>query len=364
METHPPKLIEALVERLVPPACRENVMGDWDEKYTSPAGYILRVVSDLPFVVASQIRRTFHAALFFSQAAALYIAFAGSSLLVPRYLYDDSRLLPLTIVIGAVLFALVCRDAYANREEHPDDRARRDPVFAIGTGLICELLLFVLGGSSLVLPFWILIAGSAAGLLMVYMLRRFIHSSPQDSPATAGGPQTSLDEHRKAWRWNLLWLIAGLLIIFTLPSIGNNNGGSVLDAVFLVIVVFHLFRRNKDGFTGASQEYSVLSIADDPYINQLKRKRDGLEFWAGAFARGGGGILILAIIGFHFVPLVAGRIGGLPLPANVSGTHISLSLIAFGILTASWIFVRSRNLRAARAIQDELDRLNTKDKNQ
>lgn len=360
METHPPKLIEAIVEKAVPPACRENVMGDWDETYTSTPDYLLRVVSDLPFVVASQIRRTFNVALFFSQAAVLYIAFAGSSLAGGRrYLYDHS-VLPLAIVIGVVLFALVCRDAYINREELPDYRDRRDTFFSIGTGLICELLLFVFGGSGLVLPLWILIRGSAAALLIVYLLRRFMHSSRQDSPATAGGPQTSLEEHRKAWRWNLAWLIAGLLVIFTLPGAG---GRSILDAVFLLFVIFHLFRRNKDGFTGTGQEYSALSISGDPYINQLQRKRDGLEFWAGTFARGGGGILVLAIIGLHVVPVIAVRISGLPWPPGVSGTNISLSLISFVALCVFWVFVRTRNLRAARAIQDELDRLKDKDEN-
>lgn len=356
METHPPKLIETLIEKFVPPACRENVMGDWDEKYTSTADYLLHVVSDLPFVVAGQVRRTFDVSLFFSQAAVLYAAFAGASLAVGTRDHSGG---PLAIVIGVVLFALVLRDAYINREEQPDYRARRDASFAIGAGLSCELLLSMFGGSGLVVPVRILIGGSAAALLMVYMLRRFIHSSRQDSPTTAGGPQTSLEEHRKAWRWNLAWLIAGFLVVFTLPG----TGGSILDAVVLLAFVFHLYRRNRDGFTGMAQDYSALSISGDPYINQLKRKRDGLEFWAGTFARGGGGILLLAIIGLHLIPVIAARIGGLPFPPSaMTGTHFSLTLIAFVALTAFWIFVRSRNLRAARAIQDELDRLKDKDK--
>jgi len=78
---------------------------------------------------------------------------------------------------------------------------------------------------------------------------------------------------------------------------------------------------------------------------------------------GGGGILVLAIIGLHFVPVIAVRISGLPWPPSVSGTNILLSLISFVALCVFWVFVRTRNLRAARAIQDELDRLKDKDKN-
>jgi hypothetical protein len=58
METHPPKLIEAIVERLVPPACREHVLGDLSERYESPGQYMMDAVRTIPLVIASQVRRT------------------------------------------------------------------------------------------------------------------------------------------------------------------------------------------------------------------------------------------------------------------------------------------------------------------
>ena len=58
MEARPPALIDALVRRLVPPACREHVVGDLWERYTSPRHYALDAVRTIPAVVASQIRRT------------------------------------------------------------------------------------------------------------------------------------------------------------------------------------------------------------------------------------------------------------------------------------------------------------------
>ena len=74
METHPPRLIEVIIERLIPGACRENVLGDWNECYTSTPAYILRALYTLPFLVTSQIRRTFRLERLVSEAVLLYIA--------------------------------------------------------------------------------------------------------------------------------------------------------------------------------------------------------------------------------------------------------------------------------------------------
>jgi hypothetical protein len=71
METRPPRLIEAIIERLVPPASRESVLGDWNERYASTPEYVLRALSALPFLVASQIRRTFKVEHVVSQGSAL-----------------------------------------------------------------------------------------------------------------------------------------------------------------------------------------------------------------------------------------------------------------------------------------------------
>ena len=122
METHPPKLIEAIVERLVPPACREHVLGDLSERYKSAGQYIADALAIIPLVIASRVRRTFDIQLFLAQAAALYISYAGASLVLgPGYLYDDSKLVPLAIVIGVALSVLVLCEAYS--QPGPDARA-------------------------------------------------------------------------------------------------------------------------------------------------------------------------------------------------------------------------------------------------
>ena len=74
---------------------------------------------------------------------------------------------------------------------------------------------------------------------------------------------------------------------------------------------------------------------------------------------------LLLVFGFEaiqFIPFLFRWMTGRPLPPAVKSTHVSLSLIAWAILTAFWVFVRSRSLRAAQTIQDELNRLDAEDK--
>ena len=58
VETCPPKVIERVVQLLMPPASREHVLGDLSERYVSPRQYLVDALRTLPFVVVSRVRRT------------------------------------------------------------------------------------------------------------------------------------------------------------------------------------------------------------------------------------------------------------------------------------------------------------------
>jgi len=59
METHPPGLIERIVERLLPSTCRDEVLGDLRERYRTPVQYVSDALSVLPFVIVCHLRRVF-----------------------------------------------------------------------------------------------------------------------------------------------------------------------------------------------------------------------------------------------------------------------------------------------------------------
>ncbi len=79
LEARPPVLINAVVRALIPPACREHVVGDLWERYRSPMQFVLDAARTVPFVIASQIRRTSTIGATIIQAFLMFVAFAASS---------------------------------------------------------------------------------------------------------------------------------------------------------------------------------------------------------------------------------------------------------------------------------------------
>ena len=52
----PPRFIEAIVRRTLPPASREHVIGDMREEYVSRLGYLRDLYQTIPFILAERIR--------------------------------------------------------------------------------------------------------------------------------------------------------------------------------------------------------------------------------------------------------------------------------------------------------------------
>lgn len=70
---------QALVAILLPPASREEVLGDFRELYRSPGQYAFLALRTVPLVILSRIRRTADPALLLLQVLVLYLAFAGAA---------------------------------------------------------------------------------------------------------------------------------------------------------------------------------------------------------------------------------------------------------------------------------------------
>ena len=373
METHPPRLIEVIIERLIPGACRENVLGDWNERYNSTPAYILRALYTLPFLVTSQIRRTFRLERLVSEAVLLYIAYAAALIARSISLYRQPVLVPVLIVIGTALLALTVRDAYADPEGDPIRQTGWDIAVAIAAVFGVEVILSAFHLSRLMLPWWFVFAGYAAIIPMLFMVRQLFRAAGRNPAPLAAGSmsldelrQRSTNEHRQAWRLNLAWLIAGLAVIITSPNIQRPSVGP-LSGLLLIAILIHGFWRHRAGLSKVSQEYTALSISRNPHRNELERKRDGLNIWAGGglfSSHGTGATVVFFLIGLSLVPFLLRWIGRMPFPLNVSWMNVWLTISASAGLAVFWVFVRLRSLRAARAIQDELDALDKKGEQQ
>lgn len=77
MSGGPPRWLEATVMRLVPPATREEVAGDLWERYRSPLSYLADAARIMPWLVASQARRSTDPALFMLFGFILFASLGG-----------------------------------------------------------------------------------------------------------------------------------------------------------------------------------------------------------------------------------------------------------------------------------------------
>jgi len=183
----PPHFLEILVGLFIPPACREEVLGDLHERYTGLAHYVADALSTVPLVILSRIRRTTDFQVLLMEAFAVYLSFWGAAR------FDDAAflnarlgLLRLAIPTATALLALMLEDAYAIPGRRGPLKAVRGPVFGIGMALLSQAILSV-GNPELPLPRWILWCGAGTGLLLVGAVR-MLFPPLADRPQGASGP--------------------------------------------------------------------------------------------------------------------------------------------------------------------------------
>src|SRR5579862_7432622 len=72
MPPGPPKILEWFFGIWIPSACREEVLGDLCEKYSSRLQYIVLSIRTVPCVILSRARRVTEAPVLFMQALLVY----------------------------------------------------------------------------------------------------------------------------------------------------------------------------------------------------------------------------------------------------------------------------------------------------
>jgi hypothetical protein len=115
MESGPSKIAEALVYWLLPPACREEILGDMRERNPSTAQYLVEAASTVPSVIYSRIRRTTDAVVTLMLAGSMYTAFVMSARWrVPALLWGGHGYAQLAIPPAIFLVAIILADAYSD----------------------------------------------------------------------------------------------------------------------------------------------------------------------------------------------------------------------------------------------------------
>jgi hypothetical protein len=168
----PPKRIEKLLSFLLPPPCREHVLGDLQEKCKSSQEYTRVGLSVLAPVIVSRIRRVTDYQLLLMQAFAIYIAFIAGTWCLGKaaFLYSHSGLIRLAVPTGVAVLTLLLSNAYFD----PAPRSVTKPILQS----VISIVLAFLGQTAifdtrpaLAVPFGVVLFGSCASILLVPALQ-------------------------------------------------------------------------------------------------------------------------------------------------------------------------------------------------
>jgi hypothetical protein len=166
MESGPSKIAEDLVYWLIPPACREEILGDMRERNRSTSQYFVEATTTVPAVICSRIRRTTDAVLSLMLAASIYTAFVMSARWrAPELLLNEFGYARLAIPPVAFLVAMVLADAYSDPKKRWPLKPLLGPIIGLLLAYAVEL------NSRWALPEPVLAWGGALSVLLVSALR-------------------------------------------------------------------------------------------------------------------------------------------------------------------------------------------------
>ncbi len=161
----------AVAAILIPPACREEVLGDLHERNATAWRFTLDAVRTVPLVIASRIRRMSEPGVLAMYAIVLFLSFFVAAWFDMRPLvYERWGFSRLAIPCGVQLLALLLEDAYARPGHVSPMRLLRGPIIALSAAFLSQATLWA-AGSTLTLPFSIVLRGGAAGLALTLTIR-------------------------------------------------------------------------------------------------------------------------------------------------------------------------------------------------
>jgi hypothetical protein len=115
-ERKPPRALERSIAFLLPRACQEHVLGDLQERYTSPVGYLADAATVVPAIVWGRLWKAKPLPYFFLETA---LVFAGVFFAGVRTPSDGPASFVKSAALTAFLaLALLFRDAYAGVLPH------------------------------------------------------------------------------------------------------------------------------------------------------------------------------------------------------------------------------------------------------
>jgi len=182
MMAHPPELAENLVGWFLPPACREEVLGDLCESYENVLQYALGAATVVPRVVFSQIRRNTGLWSFLLTTCGVSYGVAAGVFHLSLEGHPGALLRVAIPVIPAVLILLI-RNGYAALEDRRRRAITLDVTVAMGAAALTQLILFAAARSDLMLLRWWPSGDTALAWLFIIVLRAIFPPEAKLPPA-------------------------------------------------------------------------------------------------------------------------------------------------------------------------------------
>lgn len=234
-----PGLAEIVIERIVgifiPPACREEVLGDLRERNDGVQLFIYDALRTIPLVIVSRIRRTTDSVVLLMEAFCCYVSFLAVALVAERpMLATQEGLLQLAIPGAIALFVLVMADAYAN----PRKKSVLRPVLAVALAFACVFLVHLIHP---LLPDFMLAVGSGMSMMLLLAMR-MLFPPLADRPQQVQGPAFwQKQEIVAAGVLKATAAVAGILLVGS--SVPDRFKAPVLGMAVAGIVIYVMTRR-------------------------------------------------------------------------------------------------------------------------
>ena len=230
----PPKYLEMLLRWLLPPACREHVLGDLQERNNSAKSYALDALAVLIPVIVSRIRRTTDMQVFLMEAVTTYMSFAMAA----WYLGERAGFLRLTIPAGITVVCLLFCNAYSSAERKRPLTPVLQSAGSLSIALLSQSAVF---NNRFPVPPGILLYGSALALFLLSLLRTFfphrIHPLQKQPVASA----SFVDQPSPKLNTTLIILAAlaaaAVLLLPAVPGASLIRPSRLLAALALIVFV-------------------------------------------------------------------------------------------------------------------------------
>lgn len=343
----PPRIAEAIVAALTPPACREHVLGDLQERCTSPGQYARDALGTVPGVIYSQVRRTTDPQLFVIETFVVLLSFlAAAWSLQGAASLSDRTALRFGIPAGAIALTFVLAEAYAVAGRLSVRRVLLRAAFAVSVGFLSQALLLA-AGPALVLPRSTMFLGGAISLLLLSALRmafspRRVTLQPARDGGGAAAPSQDIQERwqefQRAARRNRMSLLMAAVIpgaFGVWACIGRSAVDLVAGGVMITIagyLTWQITRRSQAAAGSASRE---------SLRRELEKQRDTLRSMWSWFIGPFMGALILFVV-------------------RLAAAHPQLwyKALPFTVLCVVWAVAMGKmSERAASKLQREIDAL-------